>query len=335
MISTILAQARQPAAILVPLDGSELAEQALAVAAAHARRTGAALHLVSVHEPLPALALPPDVPLPMDDLDDQAIAGLQQYVTSVGEKARATLRSPVVTTVLADKSAAEALADYAGAHAIDLVVMTTHGRTGLSRLWLGSVADRLLRRLHVPVLLLHPNEVQPTEFRHFVVALDGEIEEPVFEALVALGARPGTARCILTRVVEPTLPVLSGLATRPGHLPPDWTAKRVIDARNYLSRIADPMVRAGWDVDWQVVTGRGVAGEILALAKASAADCIVVGTHGSRGMERLLLGSVADKVVRGADIPVLVAPVGHLTVTAGSEGVASARLQPVFTSPGR
>jgi hypothetical protein len=78
-----------------------------------------------------------------------------------------------------------------------------------------------------------------------------------------------------------------------------------------------------------------VAGEILALAKASAADCIVVGTHGSRGMERLLLGSVADKVVRGADIPVLVAPIGHLTVTARSEGEASARLQPVFTSPGR
>ena len=67
-------------------------------------------------------------------------------------------------------------------------------------------------------------------------------------------------------------------------------------------------------MDCQVLVGRGVAIQVLALAEACAADCIVVGTHGARGLERLFLGSVADKIVRGAKIPVLVAPVGHLDV---------------------
>jgi nucleotide-binding universal stress UspA family protein len=64
----------------------------------------------------------------------------------------------------------------------------------------------------------------------------------------------------------------------------------------------------GWDVSWEVLVGRGVASKVLELAEASRADAIVVGTHGARGMERLVLGSVADKIVRGSRVPVLVAP---------------------------
>ena len=312
MIPTSLTYPPPLRGILVPLDGSELAEQALAVGAARARRSDAALHLVSVHEPYPPLALPPDLPMPRCELEEQAIAERRQYVESVAAAARTTLHTPVRTELLLGDAATE-LCRYVEAHRIDLVVMTTHGRTGMSRLWLGSVADRMLRRLEVPVLLLHPSEApQPTEFRHLLVALDGRIEEPVLDAMVALGARPGMTRCILTRVVEPTIPVLSGLAMRPGRLPPDWTAERTAAARTYLAGLAEPMVKAGWDVDWQVLVGRGVAAQVLALAEASAADCLVVGTHGARGLERLLLGSVADKIVRGARLPVLVAPMGHI-----------------------
>lgn len=311
MIRTTFTQPRQPRAILVPLDGSALAEQALAAGVARARKADAALHLVSVREPLPPLALPPDVPLPTHQLEAEAVEDLRAYLAATAETIRTALPTPVTTAVLAGEPATE-LCRYVEAHDVDLVVMTTHGRTGLSRLWLGSVADRMLRRLAIPVLLLHPSDAPaPSEFRHLVVALDGDIEEPVLDAMMAIGARAGATRCILTRVVEPPLPLLSGLALRPGHLPPDLTAQQVAEARAYLSRIAEPMVQAGWDVDWEVLVGRGVAGQVLALAEASAADCIVVGTHGARGMERLLLGSVADKIVRGAKVPVLVAPVGH------------------------
>jgi nucleotide-binding universal stress UspA family protein len=60
-----------------------------------------------------------------------------------------------------------------------------------------------------------------------------------------------------------------------------------------------------------VLVGRGIAGQVLELADAIGADCIVAGTHGARGMQRLMLGSVADKIVRGAKVPVLVVPVGQ------------------------
>jgi nucleotide-binding universal stress UspA family protein len=76
-------------------------------------------------------------------------------------------------------------------------------------------------------------------------------------------------------------------------------------------------------VDSQVLVGRGVATQVLALAEACGADCIVVGTHGARGIERLLLGSVADKIVRGARVPVLVAPVGHLEAQPMTSGLAA------------
>jgi len=229
-----------PGGILVPLDGSEMAEQALAAGVSRARKSGATLHLVTVHQP----------------------------------------------------------------------VMTTHGRGGLSRLWLGSVADRMLRRLDVPVLLLHPREVaHPAEFRRIFVALDGEIEEPVVDAALALGGPDPPARYVFTRVVEPTTPVLSGFAARPGHLPRNWNEVREIEARNHLARLTDQLHAKGLDATSQVLMGRGIAGQVIELADAISADCIVGGTHGARGMERLMLGSVADKLVRGATVPVLVVPV--------------------------
>jgi nucleotide-binding universal stress UspA family protein len=295
--------------VLVPLDGSELAEPALAVGSSRARQAGATLHLVSVHEPMPALAMPPDLPVTMPELEEQFRKNLADYLESVATVARAGLSTPVITCLLTGTAAA-ALSEYVQSHAVDLVVMTTHGRGGLSRWWLGSVADRMLRRVAVPVLVLHPREVpQPIEFRRILVALDGEVEEPVVRAACALGGPAPPARYVLTRVVEPTIPVLSGLAARPGHLPPHWTEVREIEARTYLARLTDRLRADGLDATSQVLVGRGIAGQVLELADAIGADCIVAGTHGARGMERLMLGSVADKIVRGAKVPVLVAPV--------------------------
>jgi nucleotide-binding universal stress UspA family protein len=294
--------------ILVPLDGSQLAEQALSVGAARARRTGATLHLVSVHEPVPLAAMPPDYPMPVQDMETEAAEERLRYLESVAAWTQAMLPTPVVTSVVTGHPAA-ALCEYVGSHEVDLVVMTTHGRGGLGRLWLGSVADRMLRHVASPVLLLHPEEsLQPIEFRHVLVALDGEIEEPVLAAAEVLGCGGNGVRFTLTRVVEPALPVLTSLAARPAHLPADWTAKREVDARDYLSGLANRLGTQGWDVSWHLLVGRGVAGRVLELADAIGADAIVVGTHGARGLERLLLGSVAGEIVHGATVPVLVVP---------------------------
>jgi nucleotide-binding universal stress UspA family protein len=294
--------------VLVPLDGSELAEQALSVGAAHARRTGATLHLVTVHEPMPLAAVPPDYPMPMQELETEIHEERLRYLEPVARSARASLPTPVVASVVTGHPAA-ALCEYVETHPVDLVVMTTHGRGGLSRLWLGSVADRMLRRVAIPVLLLHPDEtLQSTAFRRVLVALDGRIEQPVLGAVELLGSEANGLHCTLTRVVEPSVPVLSSLAARPARLPPDWNAKQEAEARHYLATLADQLGTRGWNISWQLLIGRGVASQVLELADAIQADVIVVGTRGSRGVERLLLGSVADKIVRGARVPVLVAP---------------------------
>lgn len=315
---------RQVRAILVPLDGSDLAEQALRVATARAQRAGAELHLVSVHQPVPVSSLPAEIAVPVQQLDTDALDNLRRYLSGVAAAMQTTLRTRVVTAALRGDVATE-LCRYVEDNDVDLVVMTTHGRTGLSRLWLGSVADRLLRRLAIPVLLLHPgDEARAADHRHMVVALDGDIEEPILDAMVVVGAKPGVTRCLLVRVVEPTVPVWSGLAAYPGHLPTDLTARQVDDAWQYLGRIADRLEKAGWEAEPEVLVGRGVANQVLALAEACGADCIVVGTHGTRGLERLLIGSVADKIVRGARVPVLVAPVGHTETALLTNGRAAA-----------
>jgi nucleotide-binding universal stress UspA family protein len=243
------------------------------------------------------------------------------------------MSTPAEVALLTGEAAA-ALCQYIETHPVDLVVMTTHGRGGLSRLWLGSVADRMLRRLAVPILLLHPQEApQPAELRHLLLALDGDIEEPVLEA-VELLARDGVRRrYTLVRVVEPTIPVLSGLAARPAHLPRDWDVRQQTNARDYLERLTQRLGDRGWTVSWQVLVGRRVVDRVLEFTDAIHADGIVVGTHGARGMERVLLGSVADKIVRGAPVPVLVAPVGTREAGHDHADGEALRLGPQATRP--
>jgi nucleotide-binding universal stress UspA family protein len=294
-------------AIMVPLDGSVFAEEALAVAAAQAQKAGAVLHLVCVHVPMPPVAMS-DTQALCSDLDVWCRANLAEYLKSVSAMVEGS-HGLTVTTAVRTGRAADSLCEYAESQQIDLVVMTTHGRGGPMRWWLGSVADGMLRRLAVPVLLLHPREPrQPCRFRRILLALDGEIEEPLIETAFALTGTDPVPRWVLTRVVEPAIPVLTGLAAWPAHLPPGWTKRREIEARNYLARLADRLRARGVKPTEQVLVGRDVATQVLELAAALGADCIVVGTHSASGMERVLLGSVSDKIVRGSEIPVLIVP---------------------------
>jgi nucleotide-binding universal stress UspA family protein len=77
----------------------------------------------------------------------------------------------------------------------------------------------------------------------------------------------------------------------------------------YLAPLADRLRAHGLNAETKVVVGAPVAAEILELARSERADLIAMGTHGRRGLERLVLGSVADKIVRASDVPVLVTPV--------------------------
>ncbi|MCU0621939.1 MAG: universal stress protein, partial [Gemmatimonadales bacterium] len=237
--------------ILVPLDGSPFAEQALAAAADIAARSKATLHLVLVHQSAAVVAGPGE-PVVLDPaIDERMRAEEGGYLASVRSLVQRGDAFPLVETVL-EGPIADAIAKYAHEHAIDLVVMTTHGRGVFSRFWLGSVADRLVRQLEQPLLLLRPqsNQAGPAlpEVRNVLLPLDGS---PHAEAMIEpclLLARTFNAQLTLLRVVERLAPVW--LPT-PGVIPlPDSDAMphRQLDATRYLHEVAGRLRVRGMEV---------------------------------------------------------------------------------------
>ena len=293
--------------ILIPLDGSEIAEQAVPVAGALARRSAGTLRLASVEQPLPALALPA-APYTAEEIEWAVPSPAGEYLDSVARHIRRVQGGTVETAVL-EGSVAPALEGYAAEQTVDLIVMTTRGRGGVSRWLTGSAADQLLRRTTVPVLLLHPSELpQRTEFHRILIALDGEIEDEVLNPAIALGSLyPGT-QFTLTRVVEPAIPILTPLARYPSRPGGGYTERLVTEARDYLAGVSERLAAIDMVATCKVLVGRGVADQILELAGALGVDCIVVGTHRARGAERMLIGSVADRIIHRAEMPVLIGP---------------------------
>ena len=305
-----LSQARPERArlLMVPLDGSDLAELAIPVAGTLAHRTGAKLHLVSVFQPMPVLADDEELtvnPGLNQDLREQVFEYLKGTAEALG-----TTHGVETTYSVLDGAPVQALAEHARAKRVEAVVMTTHGHGGMNRFWLGSVADRLVRRVKVPVLLLRPRkDALQNEFHHIVVALDGLPEgERVLDPAMELGSLTREAWMTLVQVVEPPIALITRMALQPAHMAPGWRDLREDSARSYLDQMAERVRNRGLHVGTEMITARGVGEQILGLAQRVGADLIVVGTHGARGIERMLLGSVADKVIRGASQAVLVVP---------------------------
>jgi nucleotide-binding universal stress UspA family protein len=293
--------------LLVPLDGSPLAEQAIPMAGALARRAGAAVHLVWVQPGVPRY---PYVPMEISrDIEREARQRKESYLQTQAEAIETCYGREAVCAVR-DGDPAGILAAYARTNHIDLIIMTTHGRGGLSRLWLGSVADRLLRHTTKPVLLLR-SEKQPqtTDLRHVLVALDGsEAGAAVLEPALALASLFHERCCSLVHVIEPPATIPWDLAT--SELDSEAVEEQQTLATRDLERYAAKAAAAGVASTATVQVGPGAGAQILALAEKIDSDVIAIGTHGVHGLERLLLGSVADKVVRGAERPVLVVSIG-------------------------
>lgn len=140
--------------LLIPLDGSELAEQALAQLE-HVAPGDAHITLVQVIQPpLPVIAAEMAVPLPAvssEELRQEAEAYLQTVAAPLRERGR-----NVHIAVVEGDAVAETLVQYARDHGHDLILMSTHGRGGLSRLVFGSVAEAVVRHAPCPVLVVRP-----------------------------------------------------------------------------------------------------------------------------------------------------------------------------------
>ena len=301
----MITQSARFRSILVPLDGSRLAEQAMPVAQAIADRARCRLKLVLVHEPPAVTKAGPDY----IKLELAMLKADRGYLKSVTSAARERLGRLVSSTVLRSHPVAQTLATYSDELGADLVVMTSHGRSGLRRAWLGSVTDQLIRSREVPVLVVRAGEgeaVGPAwEPGEILVALDGS---PLAEA--ALGpamevARLWDAKVSLVQVVSPIRP------TNPEHgLPSSYwqqaTADRRGSAQEYVMEVAERVRESGINATGVAVIGKRVPETLIDLAEPGRVSLMVVGTHGLGGVGRMLLGSVADEVVRGANVPILV-----------------------------
>jgi len=197
--------------------------------------------------------------------------------------------------------------------------MTTHGRGPLGRFWLGSVADELVRESPVPLLLIRPTKetadlTREPSLKHIMVPLDGtESAEQMLPNAVELG-RFLDADFTLVRVVQPVGTLVPGgeagtigfqVQTLLDRI--DTLQEQVVkEAREYLERKAAPLRQLGLKVSWRVDVADQPATAILHDAVPPIIDMVAMETHGRRGLARLFLGSVADKVIRAATVPVLV-----------------------------
>ncbi len=300
-------------AILVPLDGSAFSEQALPSAQALARRAHAVLHLVQVHIPIVTTYVDG---LLLDDVDPQVEADMRRQEQAYLEQLRKRVAGNgniSVSTALLDAPLMPALIEYQQTHNIDVMVMTTHGRGGFARFWLGSTADTLVRESKVPILLLRPDEslakpVLVSTCKQIMIPLDGSAEaEAILGCVVAFGTHMDS-RYTLLRVVEPYMLVGYDPVLYAGGPGVEAEAEEHAAASNYLEQVADRLHRQGVQgpILQRVVYGQQAASAILQDAREHAIDAIAMATHGRHGPGRLLLGSTADKVIRGTHLPVLV-----------------------------
>ncbi len=258
--------------VIVPLDGSKLAEAALAPAHVLAGRTDAELVLVTTR-------------WSVDDVEEPG-----RYL----DQQRRELDRPADAVVILDRDAPSGIVlatDEPGA----LVCMATHGRGGVKRAVLGSVAEAVVRGAHSPVLLVGP-EVSPQwslpEHPTLLLGIDGsEHSLAVVPAAVDL-ALAVTARA---RIVDVSRP-------------PDVLAvsRFRTDDVDVLESVTTRLGSHGVPADYEVVDGLDAAETLLSEAATLRASIIVIATHGRRGLARAALGSVAMRVVHGAPCPVLV-----------------------------
>ena len=287
--------------ILVPLDGSTFAEASLPLALALSRLTNASLHLVSVVEPITAFAYA--------EWEPAALDWSTQYLGSVAE--RVSDGAAGVTTSVHSGHVVETLHQEVASLGADLVIMATHGRGALSRAWLGSVADSFMREAEVPVLFVRPSEGEapPPEpsarFETLLVPLDGSgLSESALEHATEFGALFGSAYH-LTRIVAYPLEIASPYLPHTVQLNADILSDAKESAAEYLEEQADRMRRRGLRVTVSVAVDPQAAHGILAEAEAVGCDLISMSTHGRGGVSRVVLGSAADKVLRGTKVPLL------------------------------
>jgi len=286
----------QTAVGLVPLDGSATAECVLP----WARTLGKALGLRLV-----LLSLVRDAPVGGDARTDAALRPARHYLDGVTADLTAAGLSVEQCILPATDDVSAQITSTAAALNASFILLATHGRTGVRRLVLGSVAGEVARTAPCPVLVIRATPagaaVESGALRRILLPLDGSpLAEQALAPAVEL-ARATSATLDLARV-EPWAWQLQRASVEV-YYPPDFDSALEQAADEYLARVR---AAVSPDVTTECHVLRGdAAGTITAHAEEVGADLVVMSTRGRSGLARMTLGSVADRVVRGGSRPVL------------------------------
>jgi nucleotide-binding universal stress UspA family protein len=294
--------------ILVPLDGSALAESVLPGVQTLARLTGADMTLMQAVEPLTSLlelAASWEFGNMAAERQEAAEQAAHVYLTAIA--GRLVTAGIAAQPRVVSGRAAEAILQTA--REFDLIAMATHGRGGVSRWVYGSVTDKVLRGAPVPVLLLRADldvPVAADRLRRILVPLDGSaLAEQALPLAATLARQAGASLILLQSTGWARAAVADYPAFFAGGLGADHLLEQAEEsARAYLAQVSRRLGEQGLTVQLEV-TPEPAADAILAGAAAQQADLIVMSTHGRGGLGRWVYGSVADRVLRLATLPVL------------------------------
>ncbi|MEI8235052.1 MAG: universal stress protein [Verrucomicrobiota bacterium] len=292
--------------LIIPLDGSRLSEAILPTAVHLAQKLQAGVTLVHVIER--------NAPKQVHGEPHLSEAGeAQTYLEGVRSRCfppDLPVEMHVHTTAIAD--VADSIVEHAHEFASDLVMMCTHGRSGLRHLLFGSIAQQVVAS-GVPVLLVRPQESGPVPMPRegsFLVPLDGtEVREAALPAAAALAQACGRSLSLL--MIVPTLDTLTGAETTSRILLPATTQEMLDiaheDAGKYMQELLGRLHADGTRVTAHV--RRGDATKLITQeAQSEGADLIIMGTSARTGMDAFWSGSVAPRVSRKTHLPILLIP---------------------------
>jgi nucleotide-binding universal stress UspA family protein len=275
--------------VLVPLDGSPLAREAIPFAAYISRRMGGQLHLLRVHPGWNTQFVGNASALRIGDARrKEEHAQAAQELAEVAQELQ-NEEIPTTSSIRVGEAGPEIL-EALEEQQIDLLVMSTHGRSGVQRALFGSVAEYVIHAAHIPILLIPPEcavDWRMRERLRILVTLDSSsYAEAILPSANAM-ARQLRSELELLQVVEPR--------ERPGER---------MEAERYLQRTASGY-RVPTGVQAHVVEGTP-AEAIAAYAREKEIDLIAMATHGHRGLARLVMGSVTSATLQQAHLPILV-----------------------------
>ena len=289
--------------VLVPLDGSQLAEAALPYAKGLAERMGSEIVVACVEEFSLNNALE-HMPEPQSNEVKPIKYSAERYLETLAVKA------PEVRSVILIGHPAEAIVEYADKEKIGLIVMATHGRSGIKRWALGSVADKVVRASNRPVMLIrakgaHPDIHKRSAFKKILVPLDGSEEsEAIIPYIREIGLKL-KAEIVLFQAIERSahLYIADMVVT---HLPYSDEEMEPLkaDAESYLEKVERMLKGDGITLSSEVGIGE-TAEWIIEFADEIDVDLVAMATHGRSGIRRWQLGSIAQKVMHAGNTPLM------------------------------